>query len=429
MSQTKGEGDYSMASKMAPDIFSQITNEFRGDTVNQLASLIGESPAKTQTAVTSVVPAILSGLANKVSTTEGANDIVDLIRKNNLSSINAEDLYRPNAANQLAATGKSIVDLGLGSRVNAAFDWVASHAGISRASAATLSSMCAPLILGLIGRRLGSTGLNASSLSTLLGKPGKYLGNLTAGLMGVLGLGGIAAEANRFVNDTGRRVATAPAYATESTGSVWKWLLPLLLAAAAIGLFAYLLSNRQPAATVATAAVRTERVPAPAAPAPVLSTTGANLGAFIDAKLPNDVTLRIPSNGVENKLLAFIQDPSRAVDKTTWFSFDRIEFETDSAALKPSSREQLANTAAILKAYPQVALKVGGYTDNTGDPAHNLKLSQARATRTVNELKSLGVEGSRLEAEGYGEQFPVADNSTPEGRQRNRRIDVRVTKK
>jgi OOP family OmpA-OmpF porin len=421
-----------MASKMAPDIFNQITNEFRGDTLNQLASLIGESPAKTQTAVSSVVPAILSGLANKVSTTEGANDIVDLIRKNNLSSISPEDLYRPNAANQLAATGKSIIDLGLGSRVNAALDWISSHAGISRTSAATLSGMCAPLILGLIGRRLGSSGLNASSLSTLLGAPGKYLGNLPTGLMGVLGLGGIAAEANRFVNDTGRRVATAPVHASESTGSIWKWLLPVLLAAAAIGLFAYLLSNRQTAPTIATAPVRTETVPAPAAPAapaPVLSSTGVDLGAFMDAKLPNGVTLRVPTNGVENKFLAFIQDPSHVVDKTTWFSFDRLEFETDSAQLKPSSREQLANMAAILKAYPQVAVKVGGYTDNTGNPAPNLKLSQARATSTVNELKSLGVEASRLESEGYGEQFPVADNSTPEGRQRNRRIDIRVTKK
>jgi outer membrane protein OmpA-like peptidoglycan-associated protein len=117
------------------------------------------------------------------------------------------------------------------------------------------------------------------------------------------------------------------------------------------------------------------------------------------------------------------------VDNTTWFSFDRLEFETDSARLKPTSREQLLNVAAILKAYPNVAVKIGGYTDNTGDPAHNLKLSQDRANATLNELVALGIPNSQLAAEGYGEQFPVADNSTPEGRQRNRRIDIRVTKK
>jgi K(+)-stimulated pyrophosphate-energized sodium pump len=161
----------------------------------------------------------------------------------------------------------------------------------------------------------------------------------------------------------------------------------------------------------------------------VPTSSSANLGAFIDTKLPNGVNLHVPSNGIENKLLAFISDPTKAVDKTTWFSFDRLEFETDSATLKPSSREQLANVAAILKAYPQVDLKIGGYTDNSGDPAHNLNLSQNRATSTLNELVGLGVAKSRLAAEGYGQQFPVADNATPEGRQRNRRIDIRVTKK
>ena len=157
--------------------------------------------------------------------------------------------------------------------------------------------------------------------------------------------------------------------------------------------------------------------------------TSTNLAAFVETKLPDGISLRFPSNGIESKLLSFIQDPTKAVDKTTWFSFDRLEFETDSATLKPSSREQLSNIAAILKAYPQVDLKIGGYTDNTGDAAHNLNLSQGRAVNTLNELVGLGTAKSRLEAEGYGQQFPVADNATAEGRQRNRRIDIRLTKK
>jgi K(+)-stimulated pyrophosphate-energized sodium pump len=132
---------------------------------------------------------------------------------------------------------------------------------------------------------------------------------------------------------------------------------------------------------------------------------------------------------VENRLLAFINDTTKAVDQDTWFSFDRLEFETDSATLRSSSREQLSNVASILKAYPNVSVKIGGYTDNTGDAAHNLKLSQDRANSTVNELTGLGIPRTLLEAEGYGQQFPVADNATPEGRQRNRRIDIRVTKK
>ena len=74
-------------------------------------------------------------------------------------------------------------------------------------------------------------------------------------------------------------------------------------------------------------------------------------------------------------------------------------------------------------------MKLGGYTDNIGDPAANLMLSQKRAETTMSELVKLGIDAKRLEAEGYGDKHPVADNSTEEGRQKNRRIDIRVTNK
>jgi outer membrane protein OmpA-like peptidoglycan-associated protein len=85
--------------------------------------------------------------------------------------------------------------------------------------------------------------------------------------------------------------------------------------------------------------------------------------------------------------------------------------------------------AEIMKAYPKVKAKIGGYTDNTGDPDSNLKLSQDRATNVMNELVVLGVASDRLTAEGYGQQHPVADNGTDAGRQQNRRIAFRVTEK
>jgi OmpA-OmpF porin, OOP family len=160
-----------------------------------------------------------------------------------------------------------------------------------------------------------------------------------------------------------------------------------------------------------------------------VANAAASLGAFGAKKLPDGVELTIPANGVENRLIAFIEDKSKEVDKKAWFDFDRLLFETGSAKLKPESREQLQNMAAILKAYPVVNLKIGGYTDNTGNAANNKKLSQQRADAAMAELTKLGVDKTRLEAEGYGQDVPVADNSTAEGRQKNRRTSVRVTKK
>ena len=112
-----------------------------------------------------------------------------------------------------------------------------------------------------------------------------------------------------------------------------------------------------------------------------------------------------------------------------WLAFDRLVFETGSATLEPQSQEQLTNIVEILKAFPAVKVKIGGYTDNVGDPAANMKLSQDRAINVMNELIKGGIAADRLEAEGYGDQHPVGDNSTPEGRAMNRRIALRVTAK
>ena len=154
-----------------------------------------------------------------------------------------------------------------------------------------------------------------------------------------------------------------------------------------------------------------------------------NLGAKMDKALSSGVTLNIPENGIENNLLKFIEDKSKAVDKTTWFDFDRLTFETGKSSLKSESAEQLKNIAEILKAYPNVNVKVGGYTDNTGDANANLKLSSDRASAVKSELIKLGISDARVESEGYGIDHPIATNDTEEGRAANRRTSVRVTKK
>ena len=132
--------------------------------------------------------------------------------------------------------------------------------------------------------------------------------------------------------------------------------------------------------------------------------------------------------GVEEKIIEFIKS-DKAISKDLWFSFDRLLFENGKATLISSSQEQLKNVAEILKAFPSVEIKLGGYTDNVGKPESNQKLSADRASMVMNELVKLGIASSRLKSEGYGEQYPIASNTTDAGRQQNRRIDIRVTKK
>ena len=145
--------------------------------------------------------------------------------------------------------------------------------------------------------------------------------------------------------------------------------------------------------------------------------------------VPRNVFVHIPPNGVEARLLTLIRDPSTGPEGATWFDLDRLLFNTDSATLRPGSREQLGNIAAVLKAYPNVHIQIGGFSDNSGNSQHNLKLSQDRANAVMAQLVAFGISPARLEAQGYGEQSPVADNSTAAGRARNRRASIRLTQK
>jgi K(+)-stimulated pyrophosphate-energized sodium pump len=155
-----------------------------------------------------------------------------------------------------------------------------------------------------------------------------------------------------------------------------------------------------------------------------------DLGAMGTLKLADGNEITVGGNSAEKKLVDFITDGSKAVDKTTWFTMDRLYFKTGASALKETSAQQLKNIAAILKANPTVELKLGGYTDNTGDSLGNVRLSQARAESAKAELVKLGVDAKRLTAEGYGSQFPVCTaNDSDACKAQNRRIDVRVSKK
>jgi outer membrane protein OmpA-like peptidoglycan-associated protein len=168
---------------------------------------------------------------------------------------------------------------------------------------------------------------------------------------------------------------------------------------------------------------------AAATPGNAASTVWAALGDFSRVKLPDGTELNIPSRGVEARLIKYLQDTSAPVGEITGFDFDRLLFDTNQATLQPTSYEQLNNVAAILKAYPTAKIRLGGYTDNTGDADANRRLSAARADNVMAELTRRGIDSGRLSATGYGQEHPVADNSTEDGRQKNRRISIRVAEK
>ncbi|MFS4437142.1 OmpA family protein [Paracoccaceae bacterium GXU_MW_L88] len=104
---------------------------------------------------------------------------------------------------------------------------------------------------------------------------------------------------------------------------------------------------------------------------------------------------------------------------------DPLQFEVAEARLAPQSEPTVGQIAEILKTCPYGRFEVAGYTDNQGDAEYNRELSQSRAEAVREGLLLRGVELMELQARGYGQDDPIADNETEEGRAQNRRIEIR----
>ena len=378
--------------------------------IGPVASQLGESTDTVQRGLQTGSAAMLAGLAAKIGQPGFLSQIFGMITNpantsGALSSItsNLGSLASGATNSPLGSLGGQFLSTIFGSNLSTVTDTIGRSTGLASGKVGSLLSMAAPLVLGVLGQHVRQNGLSAGDLGNMLkAEAPSFQRFLPAGLGSLLGGASTA-------------VAAAPAKVAAAGN---RWLLPLvilaLLVIAAIWYF-----NREKG-TVANGVQTATNAGTSAVSA---------LGDFFKTKLPDGTELNIPQFGIESKLINFLNDSSKPVDTTTWFNFDRLLFDTGKATLQPSSQEQLNNIALILKAYPNAHVKIGGYTDNTGDAAANVALSDARAKNVMDALVAAGIDPSRLESKGYGDQYPVGDNNTEEGRALNRRISLLVTAK
>jgi outer membrane protein OmpA-like peptidoglycan-associated protein len=103
-----------------------------------------------------------------------------------------------------------------------------------------------------------------------------------------------------------------------------------------------------------------------------------------------------------------------------------ILFDTNKSDLRPASATEIQKMAAVLQKYPDTNVIIEGHTDNSGSDAINQPLSERRAQAVANYTTAQGVDASRITTKGYGSSQPVADNTTVEGKQANRRVEVAI---
>jgi len=128
--------------------------------------------------------------------------------------------------------------------------------------------------------------------------------------------------------------------------------------------------------------------------------------------------------GMAQKMEASADSLSREIDKAGRVAVYGITFDTGKAILRPESDKVLTQIAALLTANPSWKMRVEGHTDNVGEDAANITLSEQRAAAVVDWLTRHGVDRGRLTSLGLGDTSPVADNGSEEGRSLNRRVEL-----
>lgn len=402
-----------------------VKSYFNDEFTNRASTTLGESSSGIAKALSAIIPTSLAGILMKATSgNDGANSVLDM----------AKNAFTSNAGSpEMASTekGSNMLSSLFGDKTSGISSAISQFAGIKDSSTGSLLSMGLPAIMGILGKHADQNNLSPSGLAGFLSSQKDHiLHAMPAGLssiIGLLGLGSIAAPAANVrdsIKDNAEAIIDKP------KGN--NWLLPLIIILAAIALLWYM-SKSCNQTRPSTAAVNSDTSAAMTGAVDTSTILPATpIHESIKVQLPNGKELDAYKGGIEDELVTFLKSDWKSLSadslKNRWFDFDNLNFNSGTAVLVPESEKQLDNIAEILKAFPDAKIKIGGYTDVTGDAAANKKLSQARADAAKNGLDKRGVASQVTGAEGYGSQFakyPATASDAEKATDRHVSVSVR----
>jgi len=436
---------------MSLNVIDLIKGQLGPALVSQAASQFGESESGISKAIGGLLPAVVGGLANNADNP----GVLDAITGASSSGILGNLLGGASNNSMISNLLTSI----FGDKVGGIVNSIATFAGISNNSSSSLLNLVTGATVGSIGKYATDNNLDKSGISSLLNdQKGIVSSLLPAGLsLASLNIGDWA-KGYKFGNDNDTAAAASEEPKIEVTrsttptgtdpdrnnnneggGSIWKWLLPLLLLIAA-GYFLWKQCEKKQTTTTTTATDSTGSSmdsSAAATPPASASTAAAPAATKTDENIDlNGVMLKGYKGGMEDQMIAFLKSGGykNAADdaalKDKWYNFDHVNFKMGSSTeLEAGSQGQLDNLVAILKAFPEAKIKIGGYTDKTGNEANNLKLSKERAEFIKAAMTKAGVGAQVMEAAGYGSKFATVDAKASDAeRAADRKMAVRFAK-
>ena len=392
----------------------------------KISALTGENTGDVQVALLGALPGLIGGIMNQASTSGGVHELIGLINLNNenyvLNNL-SETLGDPVKSKDFISNGLSMLPMLLDVDLKTVIESISASSGLKAYSVSNILSLSAPIVLSVVGKEVKEKTIEPLKLTSLLVSQKDSIRKfLPQDLLDTWDFKELE-ELNKNLQRNPLSSSQLEYRPMSGKTKVFYWAIALLVLA---GLFwGYKKLNREEETVVV------EDFPVDSTTKQAgLKSEAKNIPAKVTViQLPKGIELSIPENGTEEKLIDFIQDSTSKVDKNIWIDFDRIIFEPNLAELNSESLVQVGNIAEIMRAYPNVNIKIGGYTDNTGDATTNLLLSKSRADAVKKGIAKKDIKASRIQSEGYGIEHPVATNDTEEGREKNRRIAINVTRK
>ena len=417
---------------MSFNLVDSARSLFGNDFFARASTLTGENEGSLKTAVSGMIPTVLIGLLHQAGSLNPQN-ILNLTKEASQSGV-LSNLSSSLTNSNLMSKGTDLLKSLFGDKTANVIGMISNFSGIRESSTNTLMSVATPAVLGVLGRHATESNMNAGGmLSFLSGQKDNILSALPSGLnlAGALGIGSLAGISSKLSGKMSewKNVASSGAEKLAQalpTKKKVNWL-PLVLGAVVVLGIIILLSKGCNGSDKTAAVPMTDTTKIDTAVAQAVMPAKES----IKVKLPDGTELDAYKGGIEDQLVIFLNNPASLPGKNVWFDFDNLNFNTGSAQITDESMVQVKNITAILKAYPKLKIKIGGYTDKTGDSLANLTLSKNRATAVMDALKSSGSNPMQIVgADGYGSQFAKAGVNDPdEEKQKDRRISISVRAK